>query len=52
MPLMYGVLATIVSFYEFQFAPLLPLWMPALHFSLTTSAGFCCSRYYSRAVRR
>jgi MFS family permease len=32
--LMLTVLATIVSFYEFQFAPLLPLWMPALHFSL------------------
>ena len=32
--LMLTVLATIVSFYEFQFAPLLPLWMPTLHFSL------------------
>src|SRR5689334_17058736 len=32
--LMLTVLATIVSFYEFQFAPLLPLWIPALHFSL------------------
>src|SRR5579863_9581029 len=32
--LMLTVLATIVSFYEFQFAPLLPLWLPSLHFSL------------------
>jgi MFS family permease len=32
--LMLTVLATIVSFYEFQFAPLLPLWIPTLHFSL------------------
>jgi OPA family glycerol-3-phosphate transporter-like MFS transporter len=32
--LMLTVLATIISFYEFQFAPLLPLWIPTLHFSL------------------
>jgi len=32
--LLLTVLATIVSFYEFQFAPLLPLWIPTLHFSL------------------
>lgn len=31
--LLLTVLATIISFYEFQFAPLLPLWIPALHFS-------------------
>jgi MFS family permease len=31
--LMLTVLATIISFYEFQFAPLLPLWIPTLHFS-------------------
>lgn len=31
--LLLAVLATIVSFYEFQFAPLLPLWIPNLHFS-------------------
>jgi MFS family permease len=38
--LMLTVLATIVSFYEFQFAPLLPLWMPALHFSLDDFGWF------------
>lgn len=32
--LLLTVLATIISFYEFQFAPLLPLWIPTLHFSL------------------
>lgn len=31
--LLITVLATIISFYEFQFAPLLPLWIPTLHFS-------------------
>ncbi|HVA41577.1 MAG TPA: MFS transporter, partial [Candidatus Binataceae bacterium] len=31
--LLLTVLATIISFYEFQFAPLLPLWIPTLHFS-------------------
>lgn len=31
--LMLTVLATVISFYEFQFAPLLPLWIPDLHFS-------------------
>ena len=38
--LMLTVLATIVSFDEFQFAPLLPLWMPALHFSLDDFGWF------------
>jgi len=38
--LMLTVLATIVSFYEFQFAPLLPLWIPTLHFSLEDFTGF------------
>ena len=28
------VLATIVSYYEFGFSAMLPLWMPALHFTL------------------
>jgi nitrate/nitrite transporter NarK len=34
------VLATIISFYEFQFAPLLPLWLPQLHFSLEKFSAF------------
>jgi len=38
--LMLTVLATIVSFYEFQFAPLLPLWIPTLHFSLENFTVF------------
>ncbi len=38
--LMLTVLATIVSFYEFQFAPLLPLWIPSLHFSLEDFTWF------------
>jgi MFS family permease len=38
--LLLTVLATIVSFYEFQFAPLLPLWIPTLHFSLEDFTGF------------
>jgi OPA family glycerol-3-phosphate transporter-like MFS transporter len=37
--LLLTVLATIVSFYEFQFAPLLPLWIPTLHFS-SSDFGF------------
>jgi MFS family permease len=31
--LLLAVMATIVSFYEFGFPALLPLWLPALHFS-------------------
>ena len=38
--LMLTVLATIVSFYEFQFGPLLPLWIPSLHFSLENFTAF------------
>ena len=38
--LMLTVLATIISFYEFQFAPLLPLWIPTLHFSLENFTVF------------
>src|SRR6202158_2533601 len=38
--LMLTVLATIVSFYEFQFAPLFPLWIPTLHFSLENFTVF------------
>src|SRR6266849_5703293 len=33
------VLATIVSYYEFGFSAMLPLWMPALHFTLADRHG-------------
>ncbi len=38
--LLLTVLATIISFYEFQFAPLLPLWILTLHFSLEDFSRF------------
>ncbi|MBF6559293.1 MAG: MFS transporter [Candidatus Binataceae bacterium] len=31
--LLLTVMATVISFYEFGFSALLPLWLPALHFS-------------------
>src|SRR5258708_30831334 len=34
------VLATIVSYYEFGFSAMLPLWMPALHFTLAEFGWF------------
>ncbi|HKV53981.1 MAG TPA: MFS transporter [Candidatus Binataceae bacterium] len=38
--LLLTVFATIVSFYEFGLSSMLPLWMPALHFSLRQFSWF------------
>ena len=35
--LMLTVFATIVSFYEFGFSALVPLWIPTLHFTRNNS---------------
>jgi MFS family permease len=38
--LLLTVLATIVSFYEFGFSSMLPLWMPSLHFTIKQFSWF------------
>ena len=38
--LLLTVFATIVSFYEFGFSSMVPLWMPSLHFNLNEFAWF------------
>ncbi|MEA2678459.1 MAG: hypothetical protein QOK03_181, partial [Candidatus Binataceae bacterium] len=47
--LLLTVMATIISFYEFGFSALLPLWLPSLHFTLEQFGWFLTAAVFLSA---